>query len=146
MKATIDIPDDLYRKVKAKSALEGRPVRQVAIELLALPSIALVGLRQGDRRAVASSWTFFLTSVVSTAVTLMGMALLYGSTGTLSYAGLSRELDTPSVPKRESLVRPRPAPIDPVRRRNAGHENPCAAGMFAVAGYRACVARHINSC
>ena len=70
----------------------------VAIELLALPSIALVGLRQGDRRAIASSWTFFLTSVVSTAVTLMGIALLYGSTGTLSYAGLSRELEAPSVP------------------------------------------------
>lgn len=33
MKATIDIPDDLYRKVKAKSALEGRPVRDVAISL-----------------------------------------------------------------------------------------------------------------
>jgi hypothetical protein len=33
VKATIDIPDDLYRKVKAKSALEGRPVREVAIAL-----------------------------------------------------------------------------------------------------------------
>lgn len=33
MKATIDIPDDLYRKVKAKSALESRPAREVAIEL-----------------------------------------------------------------------------------------------------------------
>jgi hypothetical protein len=33
VKATIDIPDDLYRKVKAKSALEGRPVREVAISL-----------------------------------------------------------------------------------------------------------------
>ena len=33
MKATIDIPEDLYRKVKAKSALEGRPVREVAIAL-----------------------------------------------------------------------------------------------------------------
>jgi hypothetical protein len=33
MKATIDIPDDLYRQVKARSALEGRPVRDVAIEL-----------------------------------------------------------------------------------------------------------------
>lgn len=33
MKATIDIPDDLYRKVKAKSALEGRPLREVAITL-----------------------------------------------------------------------------------------------------------------
>src|SRR5688572_23112878 len=33
MKATIDIPDDLYQRVKAKSALEGRPVRVVAIDL-----------------------------------------------------------------------------------------------------------------
>jgi hypothetical protein len=33
MKATIDIPDDLYRKLKAKSALEGQPVRAVAVRL-----------------------------------------------------------------------------------------------------------------
>ena len=33
MKATIDVPDDLYRKVKAKTALQGRAVREVTIEL-----------------------------------------------------------------------------------------------------------------
>jgi hypothetical protein len=33
MKATIEIPDDLYRRVKAKSALEGRPIRAVTVEL-----------------------------------------------------------------------------------------------------------------
>jgi len=33
MKATIDIPDELYRSVKARSALEGRPLRSVAVEL-----------------------------------------------------------------------------------------------------------------
>jgi len=33
MKATIDLPDDLYRRVKARSAMEGRPVRAVAVEL-----------------------------------------------------------------------------------------------------------------
>jgi len=33
MKATIDIPDDLYRRVKAKTALKGRSVRDVTIEL-----------------------------------------------------------------------------------------------------------------
>lgn len=33
MKATLDLPDDLYRRVKARSALEGRPVRSVAVEL-----------------------------------------------------------------------------------------------------------------
>ena len=33
MKAPVDIPDDLYRKVKAKSALLGKPVREVTVEL-----------------------------------------------------------------------------------------------------------------
>jgi hypothetical protein len=33
MKATIEIPDELYRKVKAKSALQGRTVRSVTVEL-----------------------------------------------------------------------------------------------------------------
>lgn len=33
MKATFDIPDDLYRQVKARSAMEGRPLRSVAVEL-----------------------------------------------------------------------------------------------------------------
>lgn len=31
MKATMDIPDDLYRRVKAKSALAGCTVREVAV-------------------------------------------------------------------------------------------------------------------
>lgn len=29
----MEIPDELYRRIKAKSALEGRPIREVAIEL-----------------------------------------------------------------------------------------------------------------
>ena len=33
MKATIDIPDPIYKQVKARSALEGRTVRAVTIEL-----------------------------------------------------------------------------------------------------------------
>ena len=33
MKATMDIPDELYRQVKAKSALEGRCVREIAVTL-----------------------------------------------------------------------------------------------------------------
>ncbi len=33
MKATIDIPDGLYRKVKAKTAEQGRKIRDVTIEL-----------------------------------------------------------------------------------------------------------------
>lgn len=33
MKATIEVPDDLYRRVKAKTALQGRAVREVTVEL-----------------------------------------------------------------------------------------------------------------
>lgn len=33
MKATIDIPDALYRQVKARSALQGKAVREVTVEL-----------------------------------------------------------------------------------------------------------------
>lgn len=33
MKTTIDIPDDLYRKIKAKAALQGASVRRVTIDL-----------------------------------------------------------------------------------------------------------------
>jgi hypothetical protein len=33
MKATIEIPDELYRRVKAKAALQGRAIREVTSEL-----------------------------------------------------------------------------------------------------------------
>jgi hypothetical protein len=33
MKTSLDLPDDLYRRVKSKSALEGRAVREVATAL-----------------------------------------------------------------------------------------------------------------
>lgn len=33
MKATLEIPDDIYRRVKAKSALQGRAIRDVTIDL-----------------------------------------------------------------------------------------------------------------
>lgn len=59
MKATIDIPDTLYRQVKARSAMEGRSVRDVTIELfrgwLALGPAA-VSERAGDRIDAAETW------------------------------------------------------------------------------------------
>jgi len=33
MKATIDVPDELYRQVKAKSALQGKAIREVTVAL-----------------------------------------------------------------------------------------------------------------
>jgi hypothetical protein len=45
MKATIEIPDELYRQLKAKSALEGRAIREVATELF---TDYVEGRRGGD--------------------------------------------------------------------------------------------------
>ncbi|MGZ5372751.1 MAG: NADH-quinone oxidoreductase subunit N [Aeromicrobium sp.] len=70
----------------------------VSLELLSLPSIALVGLRQGDREAIRSAWTFFLASVVSTAITLMGISLLYGISGSLSYTAIDDALRDTTMP------------------------------------------------
>ncbi|NJC70094.1 NADH-quinone oxidoreductase subunit N [Planosporangium thailandense] len=64
----------------------------IAVETLTLPLFALVGLR---RRVVASAEaavTFFVVSVVSTAVTLLGAALLYASTGAVHFTALAAAL------------------------------------------------------
>ncbi|GII26121.1 NADH-quinone oxidoreductase subunit N [Planosporangium mesophilum] len=64
----------------------------IALETLTLPLYALVGLR---RRVVASAEaavTFFVVSVVSTAVTLLGAALLYASTGAVHFGRLASVL------------------------------------------------------
>lgn len=55
----------------------------VALEVVSLPAFAMAGLRRGDPRAAEAAVKFFLVSVVSTAVMLMGVSLLYGATGSV---------------------------------------------------------------
>ena len=62
----------------------------VGLETLTLPLYVLVGLRRPARAESASAAvTFFLVSVISTAVALLGAALLYASTGVLHLAQLT---------------------------------------------------------
>lgn len=61
----------------------------VALELVSLPSIALVGIRRSDPAAARSAWTFFLASVTATAITLMGVSLVYGATGSVHYSDVA---------------------------------------------------------
>jgi hypothetical protein len=58
MKATVDIPDALYRKVKARSAMAGRTVRDVTIELYEawLAAGALEGEGVPDRPTASAAW------------------------------------------------------------------------------------------
>ncbi|MFI1993196.1 NADH-quinone oxidoreductase subunit N [Actinoplanes sp. NPDC020271] len=62
----------------------------VGLETLTLPLYVLVGLRRFGPagRAASASVTFFLISIVSTAVTLLGAALNYAATGAVHLARL----------------------------------------------------------
>jgi len=55
----------------------------IALETLTLPLYVLVGLRRRTVASAEAAVTFFIVSVVSTAVTLLGAALLYGAAGSV---------------------------------------------------------------
>jgi NADH-quinone oxidoreductase subunit N len=66
----------------------------ISLEVVSLPAFVLVGLRRSDPRGGEAALKFFLFSVVATGLTVYGMALVYGSTGSLQVdeiaAGLAR--------------------------------------------------------
>ncbi|HLL68370.1 MAG TPA: proton-conducting transporter membrane subunit [Micromonosporaceae bacterium] len=64
----------------------------VAVETLTLPLYILVGLRRRTPASASAAVTFFLVSVVSTAVALLGAALLYAATGAVHFARLGAAL------------------------------------------------------
>lgn len=70
----------------------------VALELVTLPAIALVGLRQGSGRSAEAALKFFLVSVVSVAVMLFGIALVYGVTGAVHVERVADALAREDVP------------------------------------------------
>ena len=65
----------------------------VAMETLTLPLYTLVALRRRELASVSGAVTFFVVSVVSTTVSLMGAALLYALTGALHFDRLAAALD-----------------------------------------------------
>lgn len=64
----------------------------IALEVVSLPAFVLVGLRRGDPRGGEAALKFFLFSVVSTAFTVYGMALVYGVTGSIELGHVSAAL------------------------------------------------------
>ncbi|MFJ4962980.1 NADH-quinone oxidoreductase subunit N [Streptomyces sp. ADI96-02] len=65
----------------------------VALEVASLPAFALVGLKRGDRRSSEAALKFFLSSVVATAVMLLGVSFVYAATGTLHLTEIAARLD-----------------------------------------------------
>lgn len=67
----------------------------VALETLSLPVFALSALRRYDGTASEAALKLFLVSVVSTAVMLFGISLLYGATGAMHLDRIGRRLTFP---------------------------------------------------
>jgi NADH-quinone oxidoreductase subunit N len=76
----------------------------VALEVVSLPAFAMVGLRRGDRRAAEASVKFFLVSVVSTAVTMMGISFVYGATGSVFLTQVDAALTSGTGPREVAAV------------------------------------------
>ncbi|MET8187104.1 NADH-quinone oxidoreductase subunit N [Streptomyces sp. NPDC005246] len=64
----------------------------VALEVASLPAFALVGIKRDDRRSSEAALKFFLSSVVATAVMLLGVSFVYATTGTLHLTELATRL------------------------------------------------------
>ncbi|MBQ0986192.1 NADH-quinone oxidoreductase subunit N [Streptomyces sp. F63] len=74
----------------------------VALEVASLPAFALVGLRRGNRLSSEAALKFFLSSVVATAVMLLGVSFVYAATGSMHLSRVAEGLGT--VPARLSTL------------------------------------------
>jgi NADH-quinone oxidoreductase subunit N len=69
----------------------------VSLEVVSLPAFALVALPRYDGRASEAALKLFLVSVVSTAVMLFGLSLVYGVTGQVYLDRIATVLDDPGA-------------------------------------------------
>ncbi|MBW3666674.1 MAG: NADH-quinone oxidoreductase subunit N [Actinobacteria bacterium] len=72
----------------------------IGIELVTGPLYLLAGWRKGDIKSNEASMKYFILGVLSTAILLYGMSLLYGLTGEVTFAGLAAAtagMDTPAL-------------------------------------------------
>jgi NADH-quinone oxidoreductase subunit N len=75
----------------------------VALEVVSLPAFALVALRRYDSRSSEAALKLFLVSVVSAAVMLFGLSLVYGVTGQVHLDRIATALDV-GGPRESALV------------------------------------------
>ncbi|MEJ3746063.1 NADH-quinone oxidoreductase subunit N [Actinomycetes bacterium KLBMP 9797] len=102
--ATRDVPPGEYAFLLACSMTGGVALGAagdlitliVALETLTLPLYVLVGLRRRTVAGAEAAVTFFVVSVVATAVTLLGAALLYAVAGSVHFGELGQAL--PAAP------------------------------------------------
>lgn len=64
----------------------------IAIELVSVPGFLMAAFRKKDPRSNEAGLKFFLIGVLSSAIMLYGMSMIYGITGTLNLAEISAKL------------------------------------------------------
>lgn len=70
----------------------------LGIEVMSLPAYVLAGIRRQDHKSGEAALKYFLLGAFATSFLLYGIALLYGATGTTSYAGIAAGLgDAPRL-------------------------------------------------
>lgn len=62
----------------------------IGLELVSAPAFLLAGWRKGDVRSNEAALKFFLIGVLSAAILLFGMSLVYGLTGELTFTGIAQ--------------------------------------------------------
>ncbi len=70
----------------------------ISLELVTAPGWLMAGLRKRDPRSNEASLKFFLIGILSTAVMLYGMSLVYGITGSLKLSEVARGLEGAAEP------------------------------------------------
>jgi len=60
----------------------------VALELVTAPTFLMAGWRKGDPRSNEAALKYFIIGVLSAAILLFGMSLVYGVSGELTFAGI----------------------------------------------------------
>ena len=76
----------------------------ISLELVSAPGFVLAAFRKSDPRSNEAGIKFFLFGVLSTAVMLYGMSLIYGLTGSLNLVEIGRVLAGPLPQGRETLA------------------------------------------
>ncbi len=64
----------------------------VGFELFAIPSYVLAGIFKKDRRSAEAGIKYFFLGTLSSAIMLLGLALVFGLSGTTAYAAAGRAL------------------------------------------------------
>ena len=76
----------------------------ISLEIVSVPGFIIAGLRKTDSRSTESAIKFFLIGVLSTAVMLFGMSIVYGMTGSVQLEAIARRLAAPDFQQTPAMA------------------------------------------